>query len=78
MKQTAVEWLIQHFTEYGIDLLHHELEIEQAKQMEKQSRAQHELAIDCLIDFVKAIDSDKVLIAEEYENAKVIIESYKS
>jgi len=34
--KTAVEWLIEHLTEYGFDLSHHELEIEQAKEMEKQ------------------------------------------
>jgi len=34
--KTAVEWLIEHLTEYGVDLSHHELEIEQAKEMEKE------------------------------------------
>ena len=33
--KTAVEWLIEHLTEYGFDLSHHELEIEQAKEMER-------------------------------------------
>jgi hypothetical protein len=36
MKQTAVEWLVEHLTEYGVDLLHHEREIQQAKEMEKE------------------------------------------
>ena len=33
MKHTAVEWLVEHLTEYGVDLLHHEREIQQAKEM---------------------------------------------
>ena len=31
--KTAVEWLVEHLTEYGFDLSHHELEIEQANKM---------------------------------------------
>jgi hypothetical protein len=31
--ETAVEWLVEHLTEYGVDLLHHEREIQQAKEM---------------------------------------------
>jgi len=31
--KTAVEWLVEHLTEYGFDLSHHELEIQQAKEM---------------------------------------------
>jgi hypothetical protein len=38
MKQTAVEWLVEHLTEYGFDLSHHEREIQQAKEMEKEQR----------------------------------------
>ena len=34
--KTAVEWLVEHLTEYGVDLSHHELEIEQAKEIEKE------------------------------------------
>lgn len=34
--KTAVSWLIDHMKEYGFDLSHHEREIEQAKEMEKQ------------------------------------------
>jgi predicted SAM-dependent methyltransferase len=36
--KTAVEWLVEHLTEYGVDLSHHELEIEQAKEMEKSQQ----------------------------------------
>ena len=35
-QELAVEWLIEHLTEYGFDLSHHELEIQQAKEMENQ------------------------------------------
>lgn len=34
--QTAVEWLVERLTELGVDLLSHNLEIQQAKAMEKQ------------------------------------------
>ena len=40
MKQTAVEWLEAHLIEYGFDLSHHKLEIQQAKEMEKKHREQ--------------------------------------
>lgn len=36
MKKTAVEWLEKHLIEYGFDLSHHKLEINQAKEKEKQ------------------------------------------
>jgi hypothetical protein len=36
MKETAVEKLVAHLIEYGFDLSAHKLEIEQAKEMEKQ------------------------------------------
>ena len=36
MKQTAIEWLIDHLKDYGFDLSLHEFEIEQAKKMHKQ------------------------------------------
>jgi hypothetical protein len=36
MKQTAVEWLEAHLIEYGFDLSNHKLEINQAKEMEKE------------------------------------------
>ena len=38
MAQTAVDFLVKHLTEYGFDLSHHKLEIEQAKEMEKQQQ----------------------------------------
>ena len=37
-KQTAVEWLVEHLIEYGFDLSHHQLEINQAKEMEKEQK----------------------------------------
>ena len=36
MEKTAVEWLVEHLTEYGFDLSHHKIEIGQAKEKEKQ------------------------------------------
>ena len=36
MKQTALEFLVSHLIEYGFDLSLHKIEIEQAKEMEKQ------------------------------------------
>lgn len=38
MKQTAVEFLVSHLIEYGFDLSLHKIEIDQAKEMEKQQR----------------------------------------
>ena len=35
-QQTAVEWLVAHLTEYGFDLQLHKVEIDQAKEMEKE------------------------------------------
>ncbi len=35
-KRNAVEWLIEHFKQYGFDFSCHQLEIEQAKAMEKE------------------------------------------
>ena len=35
-KQTAVEWLVESLKELGVDLLSHNLEIHQAKAMEKE------------------------------------------
>jgi hypothetical protein len=34
-KQTAVEWLVESLKELGVDLLSHNLEIQQAKALEK-------------------------------------------
>jgi hypothetical protein len=36
-KQTAVEWLVESLTELGVDLLSHNLEIQQALAMEKEN-----------------------------------------
>ena len=38
MKQTAVEWLVETFKLTNVDLSHHKLLIEQAKEMEKQQK----------------------------------------
>lgn len=35
-KLTAVEWLVEHFKEYGFRVFVHEIEIQQAKELEKQ------------------------------------------
>jgi hypothetical protein len=35
-EQTAVEWLVESLKELGVDLLSHNLEIQQAKEMEKE------------------------------------------
>jgi len=34
---TSVEFIIAHLIDYGFDLSHHKLEIEKAKEMEKQN-----------------------------------------
>ena len=44
MAQTAVTWLVEHLTEYGFDLSHHKIEIQQAKEMEEEQIA---AAFDC-------------------------------
>jgi predicted HTH domain antitoxin len=54
MKQTAVEWLVEHLTEYGFDLSHHELEIDQAKEMEKEQELK--IKIQCLKESLQFID----------------------
>lgn len=36
MEQTALEFLVSHLIEYGFDLSLHKIEIQQAKEMEKQ------------------------------------------
>jgi len=43
-KQTAVEFLVESLTELGVDLLSHNLEIQQAKQMEKEQMKESVLA----------------------------------
>ena len=43
MNQTAVEWLVESLTELGVDSLSHNLEIQQAKAIEK---AQHQISFD--------------------------------
>jgi intergrase/recombinase len=50
---------------------------EELLEMENRQKKQHQLAINCLIDFVDAIDSEKVILAEEYENAKRVIDQFK-
>jgi EAL domain-containing protein (putative c-di-GMP-specific phosphodiesterase class I) len=54
---TSVEWLVEHLTEYGFDLSHHELEIQQAKEMERQEKikAQIEILRECGYDERDAI-----------------------
>jgi hypothetical protein len=62
-KQTAVEWLIEHFKEYGFDLSCHRIEIEIAKAMEKQQMCQ--FAFDYQDEF---FNNGKVLPIEQYYN----------
>lgn len=67
---TAVEWLVDHLKEYGFDFSHHEREIEQAKEMEKQQ------IIDAFIVGMKFIPVDPNKYdqdAEQYYN-----DTYKS
>ena len=47
MKQTAVEWLVETFNITNVDLSHHKLIIDQAKEMEKQ---QHGKTWDTALD----------------------------
>jgi len=49
MKQSAVEKLVAHLIEYGFDLSAHKLEIEQAKEMEKQHKEYSEEEVKKLI-----------------------------
>lgn len=68
MKQTAVEKLVAHLIEYGFDLSAHKLEIEQAKEIEKQEQVYNKEIVDIL---------DNVRYWETCPNSyKVIIEKF--
>lgn len=59
MKQTAVEWLIETFKLTNVDLSHHKLIIEQAKDVEKQQ----------IIDAYRfGLEDDYVMGSREYYN----------
>jgi len=71
--KTAVEWLIEHLTEYGVDLSHHELEIEQAKEMEKEQ------INDAEIETLRVIEKYGISSIEPLINElKNQIETFKS
>jgi urease accessory protein UreH len=40
-KQTAVEWLVAHLTEYGFNLKLHKAEINQAKELEAKKQQKY-------------------------------------
>ena len=72
MTQTAVEFLVSHLTEYGFNLKLHKIEINQAKEMEKQQS--NDLAIGfgaCLIELLN--DSET-----KTETMKELLEIYKN
>lgn len=64
-KQTAVEWLVEHFKEYGYDFSHHEREIEQAKEIEKEQIIDANIAGQ---QFIGASQGHYKNDAEEYYN----------
>jgi len=80
MKQTALEYLEENL----IAIPYSEQDFEynnncwnKAKEMGNEQKKQYQLSIKCLIDFVDAVDSEKVILAEEYENAKRVINQFK-
>jgi capsular polysaccharide biosynthesis protein len=87
--KTAVEWLAEQMlyidNEYDMKFIcknqyqskRRDI-INQAKEMENEQKKQYQLSIKCLIDFVDAVDSEKVILAEEYENAKRVINQFKN
>jgi DNA-directed RNA polymerase specialized sigma subunit len=44
MNKTALDWFVEHLKEYGFELNEHELEINKAKQMEKEQIIKAHLA----------------------------------
>lgn len=68
MTQTAVEWFVEHLTEYGFDLSHHKIEIDQAKAMEKEQKI--EFAFDFYYDFSNQLGVPFNLISENRTNAE--------
>ena len=48
MEQTALEFLVSHLIEYGFDLSLHKIEIEQAKEMEKQQKGYSEEEVELI------------------------------
>lgn len=68
MKQTAVEFLESHLIEYGFDLSLHKIEIQQAKEMEKQKQDEFsvEFAEWCIKWRVEFFDSSSIGILYKY------------
>jgi hypothetical protein len=66
-KQTAVEWLVAHFKEYGFDFSHHEREINQAKAMERERlKDAYQKGIGWNYQKIKA--SEQLIDFEQYYN----------
>jgi len=59
-KLTAVEWLVEHLTEYGFNLKLHKVEIQQAKEKEKQQ------IIDAYSDGRLSVITKEIISYEQY------------
>ena len=73
MKQTAVEFLVSHLIEYGFDLSLHKIEIEQAKEIEKQQQGYSEEEVKKLIKdflFERGIGKEVQNVNEWFEQNK--------
>lgn len=65
-KLTAVEWLVEHLTEYGFNLKLHKAEIQQAKEKEKQNIIETVEDIMCDMNLYESFRSIKN--GEQYYN----------
>jgi len=72
MKQTAVEWLVAHLTEYGFNLKSHKAEINQAKEMEKQQKDKFAIEFAEWLNTLEAkyLIEDLILVGELNKNPK--------
>lgn len=77
MKQTSVEWLVEHLTEYGFDLSHHELEIKQAKEMEKAKKEKFDNMLSMLEEAYRRLENTN-MVSLRKEIKETINETFKS
>lgn len=73
MEQTPVEFLVSHLIEYGFDLSLHKIEIEQAKEMEKEQKGYSEEEVKKLIKdflFERGIGKEVQNVNEWFEQNK--------
>lgn len=82
MKQTAVEFLVEHLIEYGFDSSHHKLEINKAKEMEKEQK--DKFVIDfhnwCKSEDTENLLHDLIMVGEVDKNVTIqqILEIFKT